>query len=561
MSRQRRRQTTQQPIPLSSSADASLQQMTWQNELLVERLAELELALEDQGWRRLTGEDEKEFSRQGLRDINRLARLFYLKNPLIQRGVDVQVHYVFGQGVNVGAENQLVNDVVQVFWDDAKNQAELTSHQSREAKERELQLFGNLFFVFFTAGNGRVRVRTINVDEIEDIITDPDDAKSPWFYRRVWQQQELDGESTRHEVLYPDWRYAPKQRGAPAGFDVRWDTPVYHVRTGGLSDMRFGVSEVYAALDWARAYKEFLEDWATLTRAYSRFAHKLTTPGGKAGVAAAKAKLATTYGNSGTGMETNPAPVVGSTFIAGAGTDISPMRIGGANVSAEDGRRLLLMVAAAVGLPESFFGDVSVGTLATAKSLDRPTELKMRSRQTLWAGVLGNILGYAVLRAVKAGVLKGTITEDDDGTPTIELETDPDTGEPRDPTVQVTFPPILEHDIVESISSIVDAATLKGSQPAGTIDERTVSRMLLSALGEPDVDKLLDAMYPEDYDPMKDEEPEEEPEEPEDGEVDPEIDGEETVPAAEAMMTEAVRELRDAVKGFVEKHAGTAAAA
>jgi hypothetical protein len=34
---------------------------------------------------------------------------------------------------------------------------------------------------------------------------------------------------------------------------------------------------VYAALDWARAYKEFLEDWASIAKALSRFAWKSRT--------------------------------------------------------------------------------------------------------------------------------------------------------------------------------------------------------------------------------------------------------------------------------------------
>ena len=73
------------------------------------------------------------------------------------------------------------------------------------------------------------------------------------------------------------------------------------------------------------------------------------------------------------------------------------------------------MVAAATGLPESFFGDVSVGTLATARSLDRPTELKFHSRQTLWADVLRDLLGYVIDQAVTAprGQLQGTVATDD----------------------------------------------------------------------------------------------------------------------------------------------------
>jgi hypothetical protein len=313
-----------------------------------------------------------------------------------------------------------------------------------------------------------------------------------------------------------------------AGIPIMWDMPVYHVKVGALPDMQFGVSEVYAALDWAKAYTKFLEDWATITRAYSRFAWQLKVPGGAAQIAAAKAKLNTTVTDS--ESETNPPPITGSTFIAGAGTDMQPVRTAGATVSMEDGRRLMLMVAATVGLPESFFGDVSVGTLATARSLDRPTELKMRNRQSLWESIFTDIFWYVLEQAVRAGALTGTAIDDEDGVPMLDLGIDED-GEPIDNTVHVTFPPVLEHDVAASVAAITQAATLGGAGVlAGTIDQETVSRMLLTALGERDIDATLEAMYPE--------VPEEQP-----------IVAE---PVPE-QVTEALRDLRDTIRDVVTK--------
>jgi hypothetical protein len=487
--------------------------------LMQESVAELELALEDQGWTRMLWTSAQEFSRSGLRTINDVARTMWLKNPLIKRGVDVQTHYVFGQGVSITAQDEAVNEIVQAFLDDAKNQAELTNAQAMQTKERELQLFANLFFVFFTdrAQGGRVRIRTIPVNEIDDIICNPEDAKDPWFYQRTWVQTDLDGTQRSQTVCYPDWRHVGRKERTVRGHPVDWDTPVYHVRVNALGDMRFGVSEVYSAIDWALAYKNFLEDWATLSRAYSRFAHKLTLAGaGSTKVAAATAQI-----------EAAGRPMAGSTFVAGEGVDLAPMRIGGANVQAEDGRRILLMVCAALGLPESFMGDVSVGTLATAKSLDRPTELKMVARQTLWGDVFDAILQFVIVQAVRYGELPGRVTAEDDGTPAVTLGVDPETGKERSTAITVQWPPILEHDVAASIESIVKAATLGGSASAGTIpDERYLTRLLLSALGEQDVDALVAEMFPEDA-------------------------GQQESRAVAAQMTEAVRDLRDALRVLV----------
>jgi len=462
----------------------------------------------------------------------------WLKNPLIQRAVNVQAHYVFGQGINIRARAPAVNTVVQQFLDDPRNQVELTGHQAQEMKERELALLSNVFFVFFvTRATGEVVVRSIPPDEVDEIITNPEDAKESWFYRRSWTESRVDLDSGTPNIImrtayYPDWHYGPRAKPRTiGGHEVRWDAPAYHVKVNCLSDMQFGVSEVYSALDWARAYKEFLEDWATIVRAYSRFAWHQTVPGGKAGISAAKAKLGTSISSS-MGLETNPPPVTGSTFISGAGVHLEPLRTAGATTSAEDGRRILLMVAAAVGLPESFFGDVSVGTLATAKSLDRPTELKMISRQAFWADVYKAILTYVVLAAARAGRIPGArVVTTPNGGAKVILPPDPETGQEQDTAVDVDFPSILEHDVATRVQAIVQAGTLSGQAQAGVIAQPTLSRLLLTALGEDDVDALLDKLYPED------------------GTAAPTAQ-----PQAEALMVEAVRELHEALTTFAGKY-------
>jgi len=218
------------------------------------------------------------------------------------------------------------------------------------------------------------------------------------------------------------------------------------------------------------------------------------------------------------------------------------------------------MVASSVGLPESFFGDVSVGTLATARSLDRPTELKFVARQSLWRDVFQAILYYVIVQAVKAHRLKGQVEVDDDGVPQLIMPqvTDEKTGEQvdRDMTINVDFPPILEHDVNESVDAIVKAATLGGSAMASVIDSETVTRQLLTALGEKDIEALMAVIYPPEEEQPEDEVPAEQPPE----EVPPgtEPAPEEEVPPVEAglaeqMMVDAVTELRQTLARIAEE--------
>ncbi|MHB1131665.1 MAG: hypothetical protein ACYC4L_04685 [Chloroflexota bacterium] len=505
------------------------QQLAGNLELLSERLAELELGMEDLDYIRLSMENEREFSREGLGRIIKLSRIMYLKSPLINRSVNVKAYYIWGQGMNIQAKDPVVNEVIQAFLDDPANQAEMTGHQARTLKEIDLEVTGNLFFVFFVnKATGAVRLRTIPVEEIQDIITNPEDAKEPWYYKRVWSQRNLDGGSQYRTAYYPDWRL-PQDAPRPTDAEVM-EYPVNHVKVGCLGDMRFGVPETYQAIDWARAYKEFLEDRATVARALSRFAWRLSSPGGAQGVAAAKTKIATTYPAGGTGGETNPPPVTGSTFIASQGVGMDPLRVSGATIHPDEGRRFLLMVAAGQGLPETFYGDTSVGTLATAKSLDRPTELMFLDRQAQWKDIEQGHIQFAIDQSIKApgGQLSDGV----------------------DRHVDVTFPDLLERDVEARIRSIVSGATLDGKTPVGTLDDRTLVRLILSALGVDQIDELLDQIAPEDGDSLMAQLAQQKAEQAQalaDQQVRTGRGDEQGTPAEEAFV-EAVRELREAVR-------------
>lgn len=464
-------------------------------EYLQESLAELELALDDEGWLRIALQGEREFTRAGLAKIISLARLMWLKNPLVQRAVNVRGYYVWGQGVTIRAKDDQVNTVVQRMLADRGNRAELFGARARLVKEQTLATDGNLFLVLLANPiTGHLKIRSVPVDEIVDIHTNPDDRRDPWFYERRWTETRLNQHGTRelvteHVAYYPDWQYQPRQRPATlGGRRIVWDQPIYHVKVGGLDGMRFGVPETYAVLDWARAYKGFLEDWASLAKSLSRFAWRLTTNPKK--LTAAKEKLSTRLSTTQV-PDTNPAPTAGSAFIGDSGATLDAIPKTGAQTSAEDGKGLRLMVAAGMDLPDTILsGDPDQGNLATASTLDRPTELAMVTRQQLWAEVIADIATFAVTRSIDAtqGRLTGTVTVDADGLEEIHLDGD------LDPTVEVTFPPVLEQDAAKQIGAIVTAATLDGKTNAGTIPERELARMLLVTLGEDHVDELLDQL-------------------------------------------------------------------
>jgi len=464
-----------------------------------EGIADLELSLEDIGWRRLLGRSEYEFSRWGIQQIILICRLFRIKNPLIQRGVLISSYYVFGRGVEVTSKDEDADEVLKAFFTDPANRSAL-GLQALIEHESSLYTDGNIFWALFTAvDDGRCLARTIDAVEIQEIITDPEDSSAARFYRRQWVQKEFNEQTGVTSLETKDGWYLALNYEIPPGLNQINGKPimldatgqpirVYHRKDGGLPKWLFGCPRAYAAIDWARAYKQRLEDYATIVRQLSRFAFDVETKGGAPAIAALKSTLATTLGNDGMSREQNPPTTTGGSFISGPGNKLKAVDASGKTPPPEEGRRLAHMVYMVFGLPETFFSDVSVGTLATATSLDRPTELKFLAHQEAWKEDLEVIGRYVVDSSMRAP--KGRMREAEK-TKAAEI------------SVDVVFPPILEGDIPSEIDSVVKAMTL-GTQEVKGIDERVGVRELLRLIGVEDTETVLLAMYPEgSYDPER----------------------------------------------------------
>lgn len=482
------------------------EQMRVDRDNFLERIADLELELEDINWQTISAESEAEFSREGLRKICQQSLLYWIKNPLVRRGVKTQANYVFGQGVTVTASHPAVDEVVQTFMEDKKNAAVYTGIHAMVKAEKDLWITANLFFMFFSNNRGGTRISLVPFDEIVDVECNPEDRNEPWYYLRSWNEESrLTGrKQALKKVWYPSWLYHPE--GADkveeiGGSPVDWEHPIYHVKVNSVLNQKFGTSEIYAAQAWAQAYNKFLSDWATIVRSYARFAWDIVKGTAK-GRIAVKAALDSKLSSDG---DYQPAPSTGSAFIHDEATKMVPIKTSGATTAAEDGRRLLLMVCAEMGLPETFFGDASVGTLATAKSLNRPTELQFSLRQLLHKEILENLCGYAVQQAAEygKGVLRGEWEPDDwDGKQfvyvnDVENEDEEKRDKPIDTTVNVVFPPLVEEDVKSMVEAVVNAATLAGNPLAGTLDAEYTTKRLLTVLGETDIEDVMAKLFPE----------------------------------------------------------------
>jgi hypothetical protein len=451
---------------------------------------------QDPGWRLFSVLQAQEFSPEGMTQLRAVCRLMSLSNPLMKRGLELRRVYVHGQGCEIRAratgrtrkdqgEEQDVNAVIDKFIRNRTNQKTVFGQQAAGELEAALGTDGEVFIALFTKPlTGWVSARTFAADEITEIITNPDDRSEPWYYRRVWQRQSYDKaghlQYVQQELLYPDIDYRPKFRpGMFAGVKVEWAAPVIQVAVNRPLNWLRGIPDAYAAINWTRAYKEFLEQWARLMKSLAAFAWKLTTEGKNR--TQAKAALQQAGTSRAVAGDTNE---VGGTALLPLNAQLEAIPKSGATIDAMSGRPLAMMAAAGLGVPVTMLlnDPGQTGARATAETLDWPTELTFTDRREVWSAVRLRVCHYVITEAVRAssGPLKGKIVRDSaTNEEVVELAGD------TDDTVDIVWPDL---DDVEA-KEIIDGIVLANS--TGTLPPEFVLRQLLTAMGVRDVDSIL----------------------------------------------------------------------
>lgn len=479
--------------------------------LVTEAYADLEaaamMARDEDGWSKV-GAEPDEFTPRGRSAIRDLCRQYAISNPLIKHAINARIAYIWGGGVEIrgtvdtaadeaeSVDADPVADLVAAFLE--SNEASLAGSTAREELERALGTDGEVFLACFTdKQSGRVQVRSTPTSEVVDVVTNPDDRDEPWFYIREYTQRVLEqgtdpgttrtrGQKVR--VAHPALGYAPATRIKTLDrAEVWWHAPVLHVPVNRLDGWLRGMPDVYASVAWARMYRDFLVDWAGLTKALSKIAYRAT------GDTRSKAtRMAAQMGAAQAprvGADGLPTGAAGLTAGMGPGMGLEAVSKSGATIDSQSGRPLAAMVAAGVDLPVTMLlADPGVtGARAVAETLDLPTMLAMGLRRMLWTSVFERLIRYVVGAAIDApgGSLSGQARIDAWGRRQVTLRGG------AVPRVEVDWPPISDTDPVQIISSIVAA------NGTGLMPPLVALRLLLTALGVKDVDQLLEQVTDE----------------------------------------------------------------
>jgi hypothetical protein len=508
-------------------------------------LGQLELDLQNVDWRREINLSWLEFSRWGIQQIILISRLYYIKNPIIRRLVNISATYVMARGVQMTSDDEDVNEAIREYLQ--LNAVEF-GHTALVKHHRRTKTDGNLFFVFFpdTQGAGLVPTRTIDATEIQDIITNPEDTTEPWFYRRTWYAREFDQASGAtmtkgREAWYPSVflktevdAQNPKYQKTEKinGFDVLWDTPIIHALYGDVGKWTMGCPPAYPALDWAKADRRYLEACATLAASHAQIALTISTKGGQQALAGIKGQLATTVGPTTQVFDTNPTANNASIFAAGPGTTLSAFDSRGKGLDPKEHREFGTMAAICFGVPPTWIGDMETANLATATTLDRPTEAGFECEQEEWVELLTRILVYVLniqMRAAKGKLREALLKRHkvsnlkefriiekpkvrrEDGRMVYCTEANrPAPKKSTDLEISVQFPPIREGDLPMLMGALVEAITLNGFEAGNGIDVREGVKAALSLVNsfsntDIDIEEVIEKLYPDaQYGPLMD---------------------------------------------------------
>ena len=422
-------------------------------QLLAEATQSVEqsLSLEDEGWTTL-GQAGREVVSPTERIANlRASRLYALKDPLGQQSIRLWTDYTFGSGMSIQAEKPAAQTAVENFWKNPQNGPVLSAYGQRKSC-RKLLTDGDIFFVLWLQPNKRAAIRWIDPLEITEIITDPEDIETPMFYYRQW----TDAIGTPHWTIYRsslNIQDKPTKRAGHAKEVVATDDGIVFHLAYNTSGQR-GNPLLLAALDWIKEYRRFLASRVSIMLALTRFAWRTKVKGGQAAVDAIKNKQ---------NIENDPV-AAGSTVLENLGSDTTPIKTdSGAKNAYEDGRMLKLQVFAAVGLFEQYFGDISTGNLATAKTVEVPMIKMFQSFQQVWEDLYRAILAVVQTHAKVP---------------------------PADQYVDINWPPIAPRD-VESAASAIEKM-VNTFPEFGESD--AVKQVALGILGIDDTAEVLDAM-------------------------------------------------------------------
>lgn len=362
---------------------------------------------------------------QRVRVITRIRRLRH-ENPIAKQAIRLTKRFVLGKGISYVVDDDQLKTIVDDFWTDPVNRTVLTSPEAMNQRFDETLTDGELFFVLFPSSESPyVRLGTIPMEEVTQIIYDPDNDNIPVWYKRVYRERKYDAElnagqggwtMTSEPVVkyHRDFRIdddrlkdiedrglvIPEARQGVGRVKHRLINQV-RMRSGFR-----GLSELYSSREWLRVFKEFMEDRGAINAAANAFAYQRKIKGGASAVNRVSGRLGGVKvlpdadGQAGLSEFQMTRPSAGSMYDTNEGISLTPIKSDTGAPQAERDARLLLMAGGAgVATPIHYFGD-GHQALAGAQAVELPMVKGYEDWQQFHRAEFSEIIEFVIDQAM-----------------------------------------------------------------------------------------------------------------------------------------------------------------
>ncbi|MEQ8585146.1 MAG: hypothetical protein RLO01_12685 [Thalassobaculaceae bacterium] len=338
--------------------------------------------LEEEGFRRLTGDSKRDLSPLTQKRMQDLAVYLWQTNLIARRLIELPIAYLLAEGVAVTVDDEDAQSWIDAFWRDPINRMDI----KLEKKVRELALYGEQFYpAFVNEVNGHVRLGYLDPGMVETIVLDPDNVEQPIG---VVTRKDSKGIARRFKVIIngPEDVFTERTQEIRKSFT---DGDCFYFQINALSNQARGTSDMLGQMDWLDAYDSALFGELDRWQFMRAFVYDVTLKNATPEEVKQRAKEI-------------KVPSPGSVRVHNEAEDwktVAPDL--GSYESANSARLFRNHIIGGATIPEHWFGGGGDVNRATASEMGEPTFKVFSMRQATIGYILEEICTYVIRQRLR----------------------------------------------------------------------------------------------------------------------------------------------------------------
>lgn len=207
---------------------------------------------DEEGWRRLTGDTDRDLAPITQRRAREVSAWLWQANLMANRIIELPLAYLLADGVKLEVNDEEAQAMLNRFWNDPINSMDL----KLEKKVRELALFGEQCYpTFVNEHTGHVRLGYLDPALIETVVVDPDNPEQQIGIVTVKDRK---GGARRYRVIVNGEEEELFSERTRQIRDTFTDGDAFYFNINSLSSGARGRPDLLASADWLDAYDDFL---------------------------------------------------------------------------------------------------------------------------------------------------------------------------------------------------------------------------------------------------------------------------------------------------------------